>query len=99
MVLLHVLALSVSSSPTLQQRSLKSSQRRPGSAQLGSGVLAVEKHLEQDGHVDQDLDRTAYPELSRTFVHHKVGGLEDVARRPQQHHLHTKKETQRVSVK
>lgn len=61
---------------------------RPCSAQFGPGVLAVEEDLQQDGHVDQDLHRTANPELSGALVHHEVGGLEDVAGRPQQHHLH-----------
>lgn len=63
-------------------------QRPPRSAKLDPCVLAVKQHLEQDGHIDQDLDRTARPELSGALVQHEVGGLEDVSGRPQQHHLH-----------
>lgn len=59
------------------------------SAKLDPCVLAVKNDLQQDGHVDQDLDRTAHPELSRALVHHEVDGLEDVAGCPQHHHLHT----------
>lgn len=58
------------------------------SAPFGPGLLGVEEDLQQDGHVDQDLHRTANPELSGALVRHEVGGLEDVTGRPQQHHLH-----------
>lgn len=58
-------------------------------SKLDARVLVVEQHLEQNGHVDEDLDRTADPELSRAVVHNKVGGFEDVTRGPQQDHLHT----------
>lgn len=64
-------------------------EEHPHSAQLGAHVLAVEQDLEQDGHIDEDLDRTTHPELRWAFVHNKVGGLEDVAGCPQQHHLNT----------
>ena len=70
------------------------------SAKFDPCVLAVKNDLQQDGHVDQDLDRTAHPELSRALVHHEVDGLEDVTGRPQHHHLHTgAMEAQRDVVK
>lgn len=37
-------------------------------SQFDAGVLGVEQHLEQDGHINENLDRTADPELSRTFM-------------------------------
>lgn len=59
-----------------------------GSAQFWPGVLVVEEDLQEDGHVNQDLRQTTNPELGGALIHHEVGGLEDVACCPQQHHLH-----------
>lgn len=67
---------------------------------LDSSVSAVKQPLEQDGHVDKDLNWTTRPELSRAFIHYEVGGFEDISSRPEKNHLHTgAKETQRNSGK
>ena len=53
------------------------------SAQLDADILVVIEDLEQDGHVDDDLQAAAHPELRRTVIQHEVHGLEDVTSRPQ----------------
>lgn len=72
------------------------------SAELHSSVSTVKQHLEQNGSINQDLDGSTQPELNWALVCYEVGGLEDVASRPQQHHLHTTQEkhkkTQRSTV-
>lgn len=72
----------------IKRKPTQGSEKQPCSAQLGARILAVEKDLQQDCHVDKDLNGATNGELGRALIYHKVGGLEDVASRPQQHHLH-----------
>ena len=54
------------------------------SRRLGRRVV---EDLEEDGVVEPHLQHAAHPELEGRVAHDEVDRLEDVAARPQQHHL------------
>ena len=52
----------------------------------------IQEYLDEDGEVNADLQPATNPKLGRRVTQHKVGRLEDISRRPHDHHGHTMKE-------